>query len=212
MVFLNSPCRETPKNLIKKNVTKTKSHGGWVGLRFSKCTGGSVDFFLAAPRRLARRALPAARRLPCRRLVGRSLPRSWADGGWMEWEHNSYAEAQYLPQFTDDFEHGFKAHYHCFEVHFVYTFWLLYTLRHGWHRGSRACLCSCSFCFLSQAAISVFNWLLMAAPRVLLAPGPLLLPTAARRPLLVIPPPPRRPCGRGPGHGTSCIVRRASGR
>jgi hypothetical protein len=45
MVFLNSPCRETPKNVLKKKVKKKKSDGGWVGLGFSKCTGGSVDFF-----------------------------------------------------------------------------------------------------------------------------------------------------------------------
>jgi hypothetical protein len=45
MVFLNSPCRETPKNVLKKKVKKKKSDGGWVGLRFSKCTGGSVDLF-----------------------------------------------------------------------------------------------------------------------------------------------------------------------
>jgi hypothetical protein len=51
MVFLNSPCRETPKNVLKKNAKKKKSRrGGWVGLGFSKSTGGSVDFFLAAPR------------------------------------------------------------------------------------------------------------------------------------------------------------------
>ena len=34
----------------KKSQGKKSSDGGWVGLRFSKCTGGSVDFFLAAPR------------------------------------------------------------------------------------------------------------------------------------------------------------------
>jgi hypothetical protein len=48
MVFLNSPYRETPKNVLKKN-SKKKSGGGWVGLGFSKCTGGSVDFFFAGP-------------------------------------------------------------------------------------------------------------------------------------------------------------------
>ena len=36
MVFLNSPCRETPKNVLKKKVKgKKKSEGGWVGRRFS---------------------------------------------------------------------------------------------------------------------------------------------------------------------------------
>jgi hypothetical protein len=38
--FLNSHCRETPKNVIKKAKKKKRSGGGWVGLRFSKCTGG----------------------------------------------------------------------------------------------------------------------------------------------------------------------------
>jgi hypothetical protein len=86
--FLNSPHRETPKNVIKRNPEKvgfgllveifvksvrhglfcqnifrgvfelplprnaqkrTKSDCGWVGLGFSKCTGGSVDFFFAGP-------------------------------------------------------------------------------------------------------------------------------------------------------------------
>jgi hypothetical protein len=50
MDFLNSPCRETPKNVLKKKVKKKKSDGGWLGLGFSKCTGGSVDLFWAAPR------------------------------------------------------------------------------------------------------------------------------------------------------------------
>jgi hypothetical protein len=39
MVFLNSPCLETPKNVLKKS-RKKKSDGGWVGLGFSKSTGG----------------------------------------------------------------------------------------------------------------------------------------------------------------------------
>jgi hypothetical protein len=51
MVFLNSPCRETPKNVLKKKSRKKKSHCGWVGLGFSKCTGGSVDLFFAGPSR-----------------------------------------------------------------------------------------------------------------------------------------------------------------
>jgi hypothetical protein len=47
------PCRETPKNALpKKSQEKKMSDGGWVGLGFSKCTGGSVDFFLPAPRAL----------------------------------------------------------------------------------------------------------------------------------------------------------------
>jgi hypothetical protein len=41
-----------PRNVLKINAKKKKSAGGWVGLGFSKCTGGSVDFFLAAPRGL----------------------------------------------------------------------------------------------------------------------------------------------------------------
>jgi hypothetical protein len=48
MVFLNSPCRETPKNLLKKKCQEKKV--GWGGgLGFSKCPGGSVDFLLAGP-------------------------------------------------------------------------------------------------------------------------------------------------------------------
>jgi hypothetical protein len=54
-----------------------------------------------------------------------------------------------------------------------HLYWLLYTM--AGIAGSRACLCSCSFCFLSQAAISVFNlWLFKWRHRVfyvLLAPG-----------------------------------------
>ena len=55
MVFLNSPCRETPKNVLKKNLRKKKSDGGWVGLGFSQCTGGSVDFFFAGPSTISRK-------------------------------------------------------------------------------------------------------------------------------------------------------------
>jgi hypothetical protein len=47
VVFLNSPYlylyRETPKDALKKA-------GCWVGLGFSKCTGGGVEKKLAAPR------------------------------------------------------------------------------------------------------------------------------------------------------------------
>jgi hypothetical protein len=48
MVFLNSPCRETPKN-VQKKVKKKKSDGGRVGLGFSKCAGGSVDYCFGGP-------------------------------------------------------------------------------------------------------------------------------------------------------------------
>jgi hypothetical protein len=44
VVFLNSPCRETPENVLKK-CQETQSRlaaGGWAGLGFRKCTGGSV--------------------------------------------------------------------------------------------------------------------------------------------------------------------------
>jgi hypothetical protein len=34
-----------PKNVLNKKPRKNESAGGWVGLGFSKCTGGSVDFF-----------------------------------------------------------------------------------------------------------------------------------------------------------------------
>jgi hypothetical protein len=42
VVFLNSPYRETPKNVLNKKVKKKESRwvGGWVGLGFSKCKGG----------------------------------------------------------------------------------------------------------------------------------------------------------------------------
>jgi hypothetical protein len=53
MVFLNFPCRETPKNVPpKKSQGKKKVgwwDGGWVGLRCSKCTGGVRRFFVAGP-------------------------------------------------------------------------------------------------------------------------------------------------------------------
>jgi hypothetical protein len=50
IVFLNSPHREKPQNVLKQKSRKKKSAGGWVGLGFSKYTGGSVDFVLPAPR------------------------------------------------------------------------------------------------------------------------------------------------------------------
>jgi hypothetical protein len=42
------PCRETPENALKKQ-GKKMSVGGWVGLGFRKCAGGSVGFFLGGP-------------------------------------------------------------------------------------------------------------------------------------------------------------------
>jgi hypothetical protein len=42
--------RKVRKRPLKKKARNKKVDGGWVGLGFSKCTGGSVDFFLAAPR------------------------------------------------------------------------------------------------------------------------------------------------------------------
>jgi hypothetical protein len=50
--------RNAQKRTKKKSQGKKKSDGGWVGLRFSKCTGGSVDFFLAAPRAWTSRLPP----------------------------------------------------------------------------------------------------------------------------------------------------------
>jgi hypothetical protein len=44
------PLPRNAQKRTKKKSRKKKSDGGWVGLRFSKCTGGSVDLFLAAPR------------------------------------------------------------------------------------------------------------------------------------------------------------------
>jgi hypothetical protein len=41
--------RNAQKRTKKKSQGKKKSDGGWVGLRFSKCTGGSVDFFFGGP-------------------------------------------------------------------------------------------------------------------------------------------------------------------
>jgi hypothetical protein len=46
--------RNAQKRTPKKSQGKKKSDGGWVGLRFSKCTGGFVDFVLAAPRAKAK--------------------------------------------------------------------------------------------------------------------------------------------------------------
>jgi hypothetical protein len=37
--------RNAQKRTKKTSQGKKKSDGGWVGLGFSKCTGGSVDFF-----------------------------------------------------------------------------------------------------------------------------------------------------------------------
>jgi hypothetical protein len=42
--------RNAQKNVLKQKSRKKSSDGGWVGLRFSKCTGGSVKKYLAAPR------------------------------------------------------------------------------------------------------------------------------------------------------------------
>jgi hypothetical protein len=39
------PLPRNAQKLTKKKAKKKKSDGGWVGLRFSKCTGGPVDFF-----------------------------------------------------------------------------------------------------------------------------------------------------------------------
>jgi hypothetical protein len=40
-----------PRNALKRTKQKSRKTkvGWWVGLRFSKCTGGSVDFVLAGP-------------------------------------------------------------------------------------------------------------------------------------------------------------------
>jgi hypothetical protein len=42
------PLPRNAQKRTKKKVKKKKSDGGWVGLRFSKCTGGSVEKKLAA--------------------------------------------------------------------------------------------------------------------------------------------------------------------
>jgi hypothetical protein len=49
---MNSPYRETPKSVLKKKQEKNRlvAGGGWVGLGFSKCTGGVRRFFSVAPR------------------------------------------------------------------------------------------------------------------------------------------------------------------
>jgi hypothetical protein len=47
--------RNAQKRTKKKSQEKKKSDGGWVGLRFSKCTGGPSIYFLAAPRELLAR-------------------------------------------------------------------------------------------------------------------------------------------------------------
>jgi hypothetical protein len=50
VVFLDSLAKNAQKRTKNKKSRKKKSDGGWVGLGFCKCTGGSVDFVLAAPR------------------------------------------------------------------------------------------------------------------------------------------------------------------
>jgi hypothetical protein len=50
MVFLNSPCRETPKNVLKKKVKKKKVRWWVGGSEISQMYGGVRRFFLAAPR------------------------------------------------------------------------------------------------------------------------------------------------------------------
>jgi hypothetical protein len=52
MVFLNLDSLPLPRNALKKKVKKKKSDGGWVGLGFSKCTGGVRRFVFAGPSRL----------------------------------------------------------------------------------------------------------------------------------------------------------------
>jgi hypothetical protein len=46
MVFLNSPCRETPKNVLKKKVKEKKSRmvGGWVWDLVNVRGGPSIFF------------------------------------------------------------------------------------------------------------------------------------------------------------------------
>jgi hypothetical protein len=43
------PLPRNPPKRTKKKSRKKKSAGGWVGLGFSKCTGGSVENLLPAP-------------------------------------------------------------------------------------------------------------------------------------------------------------------
>ena len=59
MVFLNSPCRETPKNVLKKKSQKKKSQGvgRWVW-DLVTVRGGPSIFVLAAPRGLSYFASP----------------------------------------------------------------------------------------------------------------------------------------------------------
>jgi hypothetical protein len=52
VVFLNSPCRGTSEDVLKKKqARKKKSDGGWVSLGFSKRTGdgGVRRFFFGRP-------------------------------------------------------------------------------------------------------------------------------------------------------------------
>jgi hypothetical protein len=49
-VFLNSPYRETPKNVLKKKSEKKKVGGWLVPRKLIKYTSRSVHFFLSAPR------------------------------------------------------------------------------------------------------------------------------------------------------------------
>jgi hypothetical protein len=73
VVFLNSPCQETPKNVLKKKAKGKKSQmvdGGWVDLGFSKCMGGSVDCRFLLCRPLAPRERRGSRPPPAQRSAG----------------------------------------------------------------------------------------------------------------------------------------------
>jgi hypothetical protein len=57
--------RNAQKRTKKKAKKKKSRRGGWVGLGFSKSTGGSVDFFFGGPSLPVSREPPESRRPPC---------------------------------------------------------------------------------------------------------------------------------------------------
>jgi hypothetical protein len=64
MVFLNSPCREAPKNVLKKKPgKKSRVVGGWVW-DLANVRGGPSIFFLPAPRQGAKISWTADCALP----------------------------------------------------------------------------------------------------------------------------------------------------
>jgi hypothetical protein len=65
--------RNAQKRTKKRSQEKKSRRGGWVGLGFSKSTGGSVDFFWAAPRGGRATGAPQSKSKPDKRRDGVSV-------------------------------------------------------------------------------------------------------------------------------------------